>query len=116
MMAVKGCMKVELLKEGREQNKGLDHHRPNAEKTNLPLEKQEYLLPAAACERAYWAKIHKVVLAGSKYGGMISDASQVLWGSHCVVQSSTASLILSFRRKQFNSAEIDVVFILMGGS
>lgn len=51
-MAVKGCMKMELFK----QNKGLDPHRPNTEKLNLSLEKQEYLSPAAACERGILGK------------------------------------------------------------
>lgn len=35
---------------------------------------------------------------------------------HGVVQSNVASIILFFRRKQFNSGEIHVVFILVGGA
>lgn len=62
-----------------------------------------------------WANTHKLVLAGSSYRG-ISDAGLVLWGSYCIVQSNVASVILSFRRKQFNSAEIHVFFILIGGA
>lgn len=56
MMAVKGCMKIELFKEGRKHNKGLNLHRPNIEKLNLSLKKQEDLPPAAACERAILGK------------------------------------------------------------
>lgn len=47
---------MELLKEGRKQNKGLDSHRPNTEKLNLSREKQEDLPSAAACERAILGK------------------------------------------------------------
>lgn len=52
MMAVKGCMKMELLKEGRKWNKGLAPHRPNTfEKLNLFLKKQEDFPPSTVCER-----------------------------------------------------------------
>lgn len=55
-MAVKGCMKMELLKECKEQNKGSDPHRHSTEKLNLSLEKQENLPPAATCERGVQGK------------------------------------------------------------
>lgn len=32
------------------------------------------------------------------------------------MQSNVASIMLSFRRKQFNSAEVHVFFILIGGA
>lgn len=47
---------MELFKEGRKQNKGLNPHRPNTEKLNLSLKKQEDLPPAAACERGILGK------------------------------------------------------------
>ena len=56
MVAVKGRMKMELLKEGRKQNKGLDPHRPNMEIVNLSPEKQDGLPPAAPCERGMLGK------------------------------------------------------------
>ena len=49
-------MKMEFLKEGGKQNKGLDPHRPNTEKLNLSLKKQEDMPPTAACEREILGK------------------------------------------------------------